>query len=728
MKARLALLLAVVFVPIMIVTAYALHNRYQTSRERELQANLELARAVGKAFETFVYDVLHQELAIGIAITASPPLSDQDIQRLLDESAREFPSVRHFNWVSPAGIVLASSPPNLVGFRIDDRPSLKEILSGREWSINDLVLAVSDGSPIITIDRGIRNHEGTLLGIVHASINPDRLDSVLAINRTSQGAVSLVDKKGMLVYRYPHVTATWEERNLLKTLPYLNRVLAGEEVTDIVVTPYEKYSRIVASVPMKPIGWSAGAGSREEDVLKPIVSNIFYQSGIFLGVAVLSLLAALSIARSISNPASRLRKHALSLGGEDSIERIEPSGAAELQDLAYAFNDMAERVRKSRDELELRVEERTAELSRANERLQEQADLLDLAPDALLLCGLDDRIKYWNHGAELTCGFTQKEAVGSIPRDLLQSQYSQPFEEIKKTVLTEGSWAGEIRQTTRDGRSIIVESRWTLQRDTNGNPRAFLELNRDITQRKKAEIELESYAFKLEYLNRELQDFTSVASHDLQEPLRKIITFGGLLKSKCVQSLGETGDNHLDRIVAAATRMRTLLDALLDYSRVTTKAVPFTLVNLEQIVLEVMEDLEVRIAETGGTVELGSLPIIEADPHQVRQLFQNLIGNALKYHGQRKPVVKINSGEIDGGEAFRITVEDNGIGFDEKYLDSIFAPFQRLHSRSEYEGVGMGLAICKKILERHGGSITAQSHPDEGSTFIVTFPVTQQTL
>ena len=173
----------------------------------------------------------------------------------------------------------------------------------------------------------------------------------------------------------------------------------------------------------------------------------------------------------------------------------------------------------------------------------------------------------------------------------------------------------------------------------------------------------------------------------------------------------------------ATERMQSLLAGLLDYSRVTTASEPFKEVDLSDVIGEVLSDLEVRILKTGGKLNIGDLPVIQADPTQMRQLFQNLIGNALKFHKPgEKPMVQVRSAS-NSDSGCQIIVEDNGIGFDEQYLDKIFAPFQRLHARSEYEGTGMGLAICKKIVERHGGSITAKSAPGAGSKFIVTLPV-----
>ena len=260
----------------------------------------------------------------------------------------------------------------------------------------------------------------------------------------------------------------------------------------------------------------------------------------------------------------------------------------------------------------------------------------------------------------------------------------------------------------------------------------------DITDRKQAEKKLEILVAKLEQSNRELQDFASVASHDLQEPLRKIQAFGDRLKLKCADTLPLEGKDYLERMQNAAQRMQTLINDLLTFSRVTTKAQPFVPVNLATIVQEVLSDIEVQIQRVGGCIEADYLPTIEADPLQMRQLFQNLISNALKFHqSDRRPIVSISAQILNAPDSStlvhrsdsplcQISVADNGIGFDEKYLDRIFTVFQRLHGRNDYEGTGVGLAICRKIAERHRGSITAKSIPGQGTTFIVTLP-TQQT-
>jgi signal transduction histidine kinase len=246
---------------------------------------------------------------------------------------------------------------------------------------------------------------------------------------------------------------------------------------------------------------------------------------------------------------------------------------------------------------------------------------------------------------------------------------------------------------------------------------------------RQAYAEQKIYTKMLEQSNRELQDFVYVASHDLQEPIRKIQTFAGRLRTGCNHLLDEKGRDCLERMLGSARRMQALIRDCLKYSEIASEPESFTAIDLGCIVEETVADLEVLIEETGAFIELGALPIIEANAVQMRRLFQNLIGNSIKYRKKDKPVVKVYSDKSGFSGFHEIRVEDNGIGFDQCYLDKIFKPFQRLHGRnSPYAGTGMGLAICRRIVERHGGSITANSEPGKGAVFVVSLPERQSKL
>jgi signal transduction histidine kinase len=315
----------------------------------------------------------------------------------------------------------------------------------------------------------------------------------------------------------------------------------------------------------------------------------------------------------------------------------------------------------------------------------------------------------------------------------LLSRRSQTSRESGRTVL----WTISIANLLLVG--LILLAVYLTQRDLQRRRQAEMallaardELEVRVRERTAelatANEHLRRSALELERSNRELQDFAFVASHDLQEPLRKIQAFGDRLRGKHGEALGPEGIDYLERMQRAAHRMHVLINDLLTFSRVASKGQPFVTTDLGQIAREVLSDLEVRMEQTGGRVEVGGLPTVDADPLQMRQILQNLIGNALKFHREGEPPqVKVSGSLLAGGgpPRARIVVADNGIGFDMKYLDRIFTPFQRLHGRQEYEGTGMGLAVCRRIVERHGGTLTAESAPGEGSRFLVTLPVHQ---
>lgn len=370
----------------------------------------------------------------------------------------------------------------------------------------------------------------------------------------------------------------------------------------------------------------------------------------------------------------------------------------------------------------------------ASETLYRQ--LFETAQDGILILDFDTgRIKDANPFLVKLLGYSYNELLEKkiweigLLRDIAASQSAFQILQSQGYIRYE-----DLPLETKDKRQIEVEFISNMYRVGH---QEVIQCNiRDITARKQIEAELKAFSAKLEQSNRELQDFASVASHDLQEPLRKIQAFGDRLKIKCNDALTDEGKDYLERMQNAAKRMQVLINDLLAFSRITTKAQPFVPVNLNKVVQEVLSDLEVHIQRVNGQVDVQDLPTIDADPLQMRQLLQNLLSNAMKFcRGDEVPNIKIQAEilEIEPSSARRasalqcqLTVTDNGIGFDEKYLDRIFTVFQRLHSRNEYEGTGIGLAICRKITERHGGNITAKSILGQGTTFIVTLPLKQK--
>jgi PAS domain S-box-containing protein len=333
-----------------------------------------------------------------------------------------------------------------------------------------------------------------------------------------------------------------------------------------------------------------------------------------------------------------------------------------------------------------------------------------------------------------------KEVEGKTVRDFFPKELAAEYEATDRRVLEGGESVlhAEERGQSEDGSPVWLSTTKVPLRNAAGKTIGLVCVSADITERKAAEEKLRLFAEQLERSNQELQDFASVASHDLQEPLRKILAFGDRLRTKCADALGETGRDYMERILDAARRMQTLIHDLLTLSRVTSRGQPFVEVDLAEMIWDVISDLDTRIEQTHAQISVGSMPVIEADPPQMRQLLQNLLSNALKFHRPGEPpqvAVRARvfdeydhhlSGLVPGDRVCEIAVQDNGIGFDEKYAERIFAVFQRLHNRSEYPGTGIGLAVCRKIADRHAGTIAAKSAEGKGATFIVTLPVKQR--
>ncbi len=328
--------------------------------------------------------------------------------------------------------------------------------------------------------------------------------------------------------------------------------------------------------------------------------------------------------------------------------------------------------------------------------------------------------------------YPREELVGNSHRIINSGFHPKEFfVQMWETITSGKVWEGEIRNRAKDGTFYWVNTTIVPFLGANKKPERYVAVRYDITEKIQVQEKLTIEARKLALSNKELQDFASVAAHDLQEPLRKIQSFADRLRLKSTAALDAETVDYLERIQKSSYRMQTLINDLLDYSRVATKAQPFAPVDLNQILTQVISDLEIRLEKTQGKVECGDIPRIDADPVQMTQLFLNLINNALKFHKPDvPPIVKISGRIIEATKnqsaICEITVTDNGIGFDEKYKDRIFTIFQRLHGRQEYEGTGIGLAVCRKIVERHEGTITAAGTLGEGATFTTKLPIHQK--
>ena len=308
---------------------------------------------------------------------------------------------------------------------------------------------------------------------------------------------------------------------------------------------------------------------------------------------------------------------------------------------------------------------------------------------------------------------------------------------IKIAISEKKGFECEYTLITKLGKQKIVYTKAKIVVDTDDNVKKMLGITRDVTTIKNTERERERMLRDLKRSNKELEEFAYVASHDLQEPLRKISTFNQRIKNKFSSILGADGILYIDRIVASTENMKMLIDNLLEFSRLTRSSQIYTYCDLNMIMKEVLSDQELKIEETGAVINFSSLPVIEGVYAELKQLFNNLINNAIKFRNLHETaVIHIKSSILEKGDKdefqlpidrgyYKIEIIDNGIGFEKEYADRIFQIFQRLHGKTEYAGSGIGLAICKKIVDNHEGLIVAEGVPGKGSAFIVLLPEKQ---
>ena len=355
-------------------------------------------------------------------------------------------------------------------------------------------------------------------------------------------------------------------------------------------------------------------------------------------------------------------------------------------------------------------------------------DIIDTVREPLVVLDSDFRVTHTNRAFYQTFRVDREHTIGEVLFALGDGQWdTAPLRELLHHRLAVESELYDVEvdhMFPAIGRKIMLLNARLVTHEPNQS-RVILLAIEDVTERRLAERRLAAQRRELQRSNAALNEFAFVASHDLQEPLRKILSFGERLGTSAGPVLDGNARQYLERMLGAAARMRALISDLLAYSQVATSDEPFAAADLAAIAREVVADLETSISEAGGRVEVGAFPVIEADALQMRRLLQNLLGNALKFRRKDSPPV-VRLGASSAGDGIcTITVSDNGIGFKEEHGEKIFRMFERLHARAQYDGSGMGLAICRKIVERHGGSIAATSTTGQGATFIVTLPVTQ---
>jgi PAS domain S-box-containing protein len=440
-----------------------------------------------------------------------------------------------------------------------------------------------------------------------------------------------------------------------------------------------------------------------------------------LVVALFGIIAFVA-GKRVAIPIVLLAQTAERMGNGDFEARLQHDSDDEIGQLVRAFNSMAENLTTTFDRLKVEMARRQLVETTLRESEDILLTFLDGIHESAFLSDTEGILLQCNSAFAKRLGVTQKELLGKNIYDHLPPDIADQRRHLIEAIMQ----SGDPMLCEEKWGDHILDKRLYPIRDHGGRITRIAGIGFDISERKRDEERLTQLAAELERSNSELEQFAYIASHDLQEPLRKIIAFGDRLHTHIGTNLDETGADYLSRMQGAAQRMQHLIEALLQYSRISTRDHPHRPVKLATILGNVCSDLETRIEQLGAEVTFSGMPTVMGDTTQLEQLFLNLIGNALKYHKQDSPPRVEITAEFQNENRVAIHVSDNGIGFKEQYLQRIFQPFQRLHARNEYEGTGIGLALCNKIARRHGGTINATSMPGEGSVFSVTLPLTQE--
>ncbi|MAE64753.1 MAG: hypothetical protein CMJ18_10845 [Phycisphaeraceae bacterium] len=450
-----------------------------------------------------------------------------------------------------------------------------------------------------------------------------------------------------------------------------------------------------------------------------------------VGMAVAVMAVMLLFERSIMRPIDRLRRGTKLIGAGDLSHRIDSTADDELGALAAAFDRMTDRLQRTTVTVDVMANE-VRERRRAETDLRESEErfrqLVDNIREVFYVHnGTGGDLQYVSPMYERlwgrTCQSLYDDSHGWI--DAIHPDDRGRVGEAWVRQCATGGFKEEYRIVRPDG-----GIRWILDRavpiaDAEGQVYRIVGIAEDITPRKKVEQELTSSAAALEASNQELEQFAYVASHDLQEPLRMVTSYLQLLSRRYRGRLDAEADEFIDFAVDGGKRMQQLIHDLLTYSRIASKTEPFEPIDLNAVIAEVRSNLEELIRSETARVECAPLPTVTGDRLQLTQLMQNLVGNAVKYHGTAPPEVRVSAARSNG--QWLLSVADNGIGIDPQHFERIFAIFQRLHTSEEYSGTGIGLALCKRIVERHGGHIWLESRPGSGATFHFTIPGTTVT-
>ncbi|MEW6333824.1 MAG: ATP-binding protein [Thermodesulfobacteriota bacterium] len=700
----------------------------------EKQAAIDTWTEEAKAHIAVIAASRHLQDYITTLLTATDPAKTRAIADRLLTDLRLWTGLnkhfRSFMLIEPeSGRIIASTDPGNEGKFVEDR---LYFISGRKSPyVQNPYYDIATQTPVMTGSTPVISADRRLLAVLAGHLNIDELDQIVA-RRTGLAVTDeafLVNTSHLFVTQ-PRFVA---DSAILKRGIYseaVKRGLAGnsgvlsaDDYRGIpAITVYRwlpkrelclivKIDEAEALAPSRRFGWT-----------------ILLFGGFLL---LLASVIAFGLARTISRPLLALKEGAARFGRGERNLHLPVSSEDEIGQLTREFNTMAASLaekeytlRVHAEQLEQMVVSRTAELTRSEALLRESEQkfrsLIEDAPDAIYVHA-DYRYVYLNPAAvKLFGAASADQLIGSAILERYDPGLHEQIRERMRLLYEERrkSLASERFYHRLDGTTVPVEIRAVPIRYDGRN--AALTFVRDITERRRAEQELKRAVTDLERSNRDLEQFAYVASHDLQEPLRMVSSYTELLARHYEGRLDEKARKFIDYARDGAVRMQALINDLLMYSRIGTRGRPPEAVDTHALLGEAHRNLAAQIEENRAIITNDGLPTVRADASQLVQVFQNLISNAIKYQGEGAPHIHVAARE--DGQEWVFSVRDNGIGIEKQYAERVFVIFQRLHTRQEYPGTGIGLALCKRIVERHGGRIWFASEPGSGTTFFFTIP------
>jgi signal transduction histidine kinase/HAMP domain-containing protein len=748
--------------PLLLVGAVLAWQSFTTQQQQALSLQGEMAQRVATQVTAF-FEELENELRVVSQVQGLPEL-DRDKQYsvlsdllayrhifeelvLLDDKGKEQVHLSRIRFTST---------------NLGDRAEADEFVvpqTSGEVYYSPVRFEETTGEPLMTIAVPLLNaRTGLVDAVLVSEVRIKRIWNLIADVRVSEGqSVYIVDAQGKVVaHRNPSVVL----RGTSFDVP--DRDGIGPGLTG---------SSAVLAVDTFRLGeqeFNIVAEQAVSEALAPAINSIY----VIVAIIVVALVMAgglgfLSVRRLVE-PIEALATTAQAISAGDLSQQAAVTRCDEIGALAQAFNSMTAQLRELIAGLEQRVADRTrglqtaAEVARATTSVLDPDELLrqtvDFVREQLDLCyvglfllneerrfavlragtgetgqqmmaqghklevGGDSMVGQCVAAGEARIMVAGKEAIRFDNPSLPDTRAEMALPLRSRGQVIGAMTVQSVKEAAFDEADIAVMQTMADQlANTITNARLYDQARREITERKRAEEALERQTEELARSNRELEQFAYIISHDLQEPLRMVKSYLQLLERRYEGQLDSNADEFIAFAVDGAERMQTLINDLLQYSRVTTHGKPFTPTDCATVLDHALTNLKVAIEESGAVVTHDSLPVVLADDVQLTQLFQNLIGNAIKYHKpETPPEVHVSAGCRDDEWVF--SVQDNGIGIDPKHFEHIFLIFQRLHSREEYEGTGIGLAVCKRIVERHGGRIWVESEPGEGSTLYFTIP------